>query len=211
MSLDLKALLPTMLIWRILARSPSLMSILTRTRLFGQVLHLGVDRHGVLAAAVVLVGEVLRHLFQCRAVEGLSGRQAHVAQRLLQVLGLDVLVALDLDALERRALEHGDQQGIAVAIQRDIAEESRGVQRPQRLAQPLCVELVADVDRQVIEHRAFGDALQALDLDVADGKIAVARLLPERSCAGHKQNKRRDDRAKTHAHTAVTKEEIQPN
>ena len=80
-------------------------------------------------------------------------------------------------------LEHGDQQRVAVAIQCDVAEESGRVQRPQRLAQPLRIELIADVDRQVIEHRAFGDALQALDLDVADGEIGVARRAAAPSAA----------------------------
>ena len=38
------------------------------------------------------------------------------------------------------------------------------------------VEPVADVDRQVVVDRAFGDALQALDADVADGELAGLRL-----------------------------------
>ena len=38
------------------------------------------------------------------------------------------------------------------------------------------VEPVADVDRQVVEDRALGDALQALDADVADGEGGGAAL-----------------------------------
>jgi hypothetical protein len=30
--------------------------------------------------------------------------------------------------------------------------------------------MVADVHRQIIEHRAFGDSLQSLDADVTDGE-----------------------------------------
>ena len=166
-----------MLIWRIFARLPSLMSMLTRTRLFGRSSTLVSIVHRVLAAAVVLVGEVLRHLIERRAVEGLAGRQADVAQRLLQVFGLDVLVALDLDALERGTLEHRDHQRVAVAAQFHVAEEAGRVQRAHRLALALRDQMIADVDRQVVEDRAFGDALQSLELDVADDEVGAVELL----------------------------------
>ncbi len=170
----------------------------------GQVLDLRIDAHRVLAAAVVLVGEVLRHFLERRAVEGLARRQPDIAERFLQVLGLDVLVALDLDALERRPFEYGNQQRIAVAADLDVAKETGRVQRPQRLAHPLGVELVADIDRQVVEYRAFGDALQSLDLDVADRKLGGVRRLRAHGTVGGKQDERCETRAIIHAHTAVT-------
>ena len=106
----------------------------------------------------------------------LPRREADVAQRLLQVLGLDVLVAGDLEALDRWPLEHRDDQRAAVAAQLDVAEEAGGVQRAQRFLDAALVEPVADVDRQVVEDRALGDALQPLDADVADGELAGGRL-----------------------------------
>ena len=36
--------------------------------------------------------------------------------------------------------------------------------------------MIADIDRQVIEYRAFGDALQSFDANVADGE-AIRRGL----------------------------------
>ena len=63
--------------------------------------------------------------------------------------------------------------------------------------QALRVELIANIDRQVVEHRAFGDALETFDLDVADREVGVARLLAQRRHAGDKQTQRRDDRAET--------------
>ena len=51
------------------------------------------------------------------------------------------------------------------------------VHRAQRFGDASLIELVADVDRQVVVDRAFGDALQALDADVADREgLRVARL-----------------------------------
>jgi hypothetical protein len=108
-------------------------------------------------------------------VEALAARQADAAQRLLQVLGLDVLVALDLEALDRRPFQHRDDQHGAVAPQFDVAKESGRVQRLHRLAEAPHVQRVADVHRQIVEDGAFGDALQAFDTNVADDE-AVARM-----------------------------------
>src|SRR5882672_806561 len=46
----------------------------------------------------------------------------------------------------------------------------RGVKRAHGLADPLPVEMIADVHRQIIEHRAFRDSLQSLYTNVADGE-----------------------------------------
>ena len=103
----------------------------------GQIGDLGVDAHGILAAAEILVGEVLLDFIEHRSVEGLAGRESHVAQALLQILGLDVLVALDLEFGDRGPFDHHHQQGVAVAAQFHIAKESRRIQRPHGLADAL--------------------------------------------------------------------------
>ena len=151
----------------------------------GQVLDLGVDLYRVFAAAVVLVGQVLGDLIERGAVKSLAGREPDVAQRLLQILGLDVLVALDIDALERGALGHRDNQRVAIAAQLDVAEKAGGVQRAQCLALARRSQVIADVHRQVVEDRALGDALQALDADVLDDEVtgrALLRRRHERRC-----------------------------
>ena len=137
--------------------------------------HVGVDLDRVLAAAEVLVGQVPGDFLQHRAVEGLALRQADVAQRALQVLGLDVLVALDLEALDRGPLEHHDDQRVAVTAQLDVAEEAGREQGLDRLLLPAGVHAVADVDRQVVVDGALGDALQPLDPDVADHEVGRLR------------------------------------
>ena len=95
--------------------------------------------------AVVLVGQVAGDLLQHGAVEGLALRQADVPERALQVLGLDVLVALDREALDRGSLKDDHDEGVAVAAQLDVAEEAGGEQRPDGLLLAAQVEVVADV------------------------------------------------------------------
>jgi hypothetical protein len=136
----------------------------------GRFLDLSVDAHGVFAAAVVLVGQELLDVLEHRAVKGLAGRQTHVAQALVEILGLDVLVALDLETLYRRALEHGDDQRALLPAQLDVTEEAGVIERADRLAHPLLGEPVADVHRQVVVDRTLGDALQTLDADVVDAQ-----------------------------------------
>src|SRR6185436_18909419 len=89
----------------------------------GSFLDRRIDAHAVLALAEVHVGEALRQAIEHGAIEGLAGGEAHVAQGLLQVLGLDVLVARDLEALDGRALEHDDNELRTVAPKLHIAEE----------------------------------------------------------------------------------------
>ena len=38
--------------------------------------------------------------------------------------------------------------------------------------------MIADVHRQIIEYRAFGDSLQAFDANVADREDVLAPLAP---------------------------------
>ena len=147
-----------------------------------QVGDLGVHAHRVFAAAEILIGEVLLDFVEHRPVEGLALRETDVAQALLQILGLDVLVALDLELGDRRPLDHHHQQGVAVAPQLHVAEEARGVQRAHGLADALLIEVIADVDRQVIEYRALGYALQSFDANVPDGE-RILRAPPAHAAA----------------------------
>ncbi len=159
------------------------MSILIRTLLPGDVLDLRVDAHAVLAAREVLLRQVLLSFVEHRAVEGLAGRESHVAQGLLQVLGLDVLVARDLEALDRRPLQHHHDEARSVAADLHVTEETRRVQRANRLPYALRREGVPDVHGQIVEDRAFGNALEAFDLDVADREVRVAQDLALRRSA----------------------------
>src|ERR1019366_167191 len=103
-----------------------------------------------------------------RPIEGLAGCESDVAQAFLQILGLDVLVALNLKLRNRRTFDDHHQQGVAVAAQFHIAKESGGIQRAHGLADPLAVQMIADVHGQIVEYRTFGNSLQPLDANVSD-------------------------------------------
>ena len=139
----------------------------------GNIVDLHIHLHRVLAAAKVLVCEVAGHVFQHRAVEGLARGQAHIAQALLQVFRLDVLVAIDGEAFDGRALLHHHHQRVTFTAQFHIAEEARGIQSTQGFIRLRPREAVPDGDRQVVEHRAFGNTLQAFYLEVGDGKFRI--------------------------------------
>ena len=122
----------------------------------------------VLAAAVVLLGELAGHLLEHRAVERLALREPDRRERLLQVVVFDVLVARELELRDRRPLEHDDHERVAVLAELEVLEETGLEQRAARLAEPLLVDRVADVDRQVVVDRPLGDPLRALDAKIAD-------------------------------------------
>ena len=158
----------------------------------GQIGDLGIDAHGVFAAAEILIGEVLLHLIEHRAIESLAGREADVAQALLQVFRLDVLVAFDLELGDGGTLHHHHEKRVAVAAQFHVAEESGRVQGTHRFADARAIQVIADVDRQIVEYRALGDALQTLDANVADGKSLLSGLRPHSAAdrlagQGHQQ------------------------
>ena len=123
------------------------MSILILTRLPGDFLDGRVDARRVFAARAVLVLQERLHVLEHGAIEGLALREADVAQGLVQVFVLDVLVALELEALDGRALVDHHDQRVAVAAQLDVTEEAGVVQRAHRLADALRRQGVADVDR----------------------------------------------------------------
>src|SRR5690606_7296659 len=124
------------------------------------------DLDVVLAAVVVLPGQLLGDTVQGQPVEGLALGQPDVAQPPGQVLGLDVLVAAQGEPVDRRPFGDGDPQDVALAPDRDVLEEPGAVQRADRLADAGLVDGVAALDRQVGEHRAGADALQPVDADV---------------------------------------------
>src|SRR5216684_3349173 len=163
-------MVPASLISDTLKTSPSVTFTVMYMSSFSGAMATCIDSNRILAAAEILVGEVLLHLVEHRPVEGLSGRQADVSQTLLQILGLDVLVALEFELGDRGTFDHDDQQRVAVAAQFHVPEKSRGIERAHGLADSLAVEMISDVHRQIVEHRAFRDSLQPLHTNVADSE-----------------------------------------
>ena len=139
------------------------------------------DLRRVLAAPVVLLGQRLCELIERRAIEGLARGEPVLGEDFLQVVVLDVLVAVERELEDRRPLEHDDHERVGVAAKLDVLKEPRLEQRTRRLAQTPLVDGVADVDRQIVVDRAFGDALRAVDAEVADHERLERR---ERGRAG---------------------------
>src|SRR5690606_37931270 len=82
-----------------------------------QILDRGRDPRAVFAARVVLRGQHHRDLVEHGAIERLAAREADVAERLLERLVGNVLVAAERELRDRRTLENGDHERIAVAAQ----------------------------------------------------------------------------------------------
>ena len=136
----------------------------------GQLLHLGVDGGAVAALGDVLALKLQTDPLQGRLLEYLALAQALLGEPLQQRIGLDGLVALDLNGLDGGPLDHGHHQHAAVPGHADVVEVAGGEQQANQLADGHFIDPVADVDRQRVEHRARGDPLQPLQADVGDGE-----------------------------------------
>ena len=132
--------------------------------------HLGVDLGRVAALGHVLALQFVTHAFKGGTLEDLAFGQAGLLQAFHQVIGADRLVAFDLDARHRRALDHVDDQHIAIAVQLDVLEEPGLEQGTGRVHQAAVISLVTDVQRQGTEHAAGGNPLQAVDANIGDGE-----------------------------------------
>src|SRR3546814_17450099 len=97
-----------------------------------ELAHRGGDLDVVLAAVVVLAGELLGDAVEAEAVEGLAFGQADVGPALEQLIGLDVLVAGQRPLVYRRAPDHVHHQDVdlsAPGYSLGRSEESRGGKR----------------------------------------------------------------------------------
>jgi hypothetical protein len=77
------------------------------------------------------------------------------------------LLPLIAEVADRGAFAHRDHQRVAVPPEFHVGEQAGAEHGPDRLGNARRIELVADADGQVIEDRALGDPLQALDAHVA--------------------------------------------
>src|SRR5690606_17137348 len=128
------------------------------------------DRDVVLAAVVVLPGQLLGNAVKAELVERVALGQADVGEAFEQVLRFQVLVAAEGQGVDRRTLEHGHDQDAALVADVDVLEEPGLVQRADRVADGGLVDRVATLDRKVGEDGTGGNTLQAVDADVAHGE-----------------------------------------
>ncbi|GBF30838.1 hypothetical protein MnTg04_00788 [bacterium MnTg04] len=122
-----------------------------------------IHRRAVFALAEILLGNRIGHAFEYRPIEGLALSQANPAQLGFHVLCLDALVAGDTETFDRWPFQDYDQQHAVIVPELNIIEKLGFVQRTDRFLQPLLIEDITDIDRQVIENGAIGYPLVAFD------------------------------------------------
>ena len=82
---------------------------------------------------------------------------------------IDLLPLISIESIAGRST-HRDDQRIAVALEFDVAKIAGCKQQADQLAGRRFVDLIADVDRQQVEHGSRGNALQPLNADVRHGE-----------------------------------------
>ena len=160
--------------------------------------HGGLHLRGVQPARQVLALDLELGVLEHRPVEDAAFGHADVAQHLAHRVGLELLHAGEIDRGDRRALLDVDHEDIALHLEAHVLEEARGVERAQRGLRLLLVHGLADLHREVAEHRARLGALQALDADVPDGEgLERLRLRRGRECK-RKRGKHRGQTSVNH-------------
>ena len=135
-----------------------------------QLPHLRVNLHCILAARLILFGQLLHQLLQHLRVIRLAFGDARSGERFLQIFRFQVAVALELDLGDDRKLFNLHHQHIALAGEAHLREQVGLVQRINRLRAVVHVEAVARRYRQIRENRTSGNALQTLNTDIRNLK-----------------------------------------
>ena len=132
--------------------------------------------------------KLLLHLIQNRSVEDTSLCEPDLLEGGDEILGLQIVVADELDAADRRSFDHGHDQCPAFAIELYVTEEPCPEQRPDRLGGERVVDAIPHLDRKIVEDGTDGDSLQSVEADVLDHERV------ERGSAAHEpeQHQRRE-------------------
>ena len=135
-----------------------------------QLSHLRVNLHCILAARLILFGQLLHQLLQHLRVIRLAFGDARSGERFLQIFRFQVAVALELDLGDDRKLFNLHHQHIALAGEAHLREQVGFIQRINRLRAVVHIEAVARRYRQIGENRTGGNALQTFNTDVRNLK-----------------------------------------
>jgi hypothetical protein len=120
----------------------------------------------VAAARDVLPLDFLLRPVQRRPVEDPGVGQADFLQCLLQRVGVELLVARDVDPADGRPFLDDHDEDAVLHFEPYVAKKAGREQRLDRLCRLGVVDALADLDGQVREHGARLGALDALDPDV---------------------------------------------
>ena len=130
--------------------------------------HRRLDLGRIAALSEVGLAELLHRPVHDRGVVRAADREPRPGERLEQILGLELLVAGEVDGRDGRTLHHHHHQGAAVALDPHIVEEAGCEQALDGLRGILRADRVADGDRDLVVHRTGGDATQAFYPEVLD-------------------------------------------
>ncbi|MNQ89264.1 hypothetical protein D3C85_1045660 [compost metagenome] len=148
--------------------------------------HFGFDFGRVAALGHILALQFVAHTLEGRALEDLALRQPGLIQSLEQVFAADGLVALDLDAGNRRTLHHGNDQHVTIATELDILEETGLEQATSRFHQRAVISHFTDIERQGTEYAARRHPLQAIDANIGDGE-GLGVNFGDHQCGKHRR------------------------
>ena len=135
-----------------------------------QLSHFGCNRHTVFAARHILKLQILNGFFQCAFIEDTRLGKTCKFHIVFELVFGKILDAINLYAGNGRALAHQHDQHTLFDFEADIFEKPRPVQGMDRSLCLFVIHRVADLDRQIAEHRARLGALYAFNAYVLDGK-----------------------------------------
>ena len=115
--------------------------------------------------------QFLLDLGEQRTVEHAALGKPDLSELLDEKFRADRTVAFERDARDRGAFDHRHHQRRAVLLDTHVTKETGLEERADGLGRGPGIDLVANLERQVVEHRARGDSLQSLDTNVADDEI----------------------------------------
>ena len=128
------------------------------------------DGDTIFSARHILSFQFLGRLVQRAFIKNPRFGQPREFHAFLELVLGKILGAIDFDTGDRRPFQHLHDQHAAIDLQLHILEKARGIQGAYRGSGLRVVQSVADLDRQVTEHRARFGALYALDANVLDGE-----------------------------------------
>ncbi len=133
-------------------------------------LDLGIDRGRVTTLGNVLALQLVTHTFERSALEDFTLGQTRLLETFHQVISRNSLVALDVDARNRRPLDDIDDQDVTVAPQLDVLEESSLEQCTSGFHKTPIIRSLAHVQGQGTKHATGGNPLEAVDTDIGDSE-----------------------------------------
>ena len=123
-------------------------------------------RHRVFAAGQVLPLELLFGALQHAPVKGTRYRKAGFPEPLENLVFVKLLESDKVDLCNCRSFLDGDHDDATVDLDPHVLEKAGGKQRFDRLSRLFVSHRLADLDRQITEHRSRFGALDAFDANI---------------------------------------------